>query len=105
MEVGRAQGITTLALNMGRRNFVADEGGEKASYYFYEPKVSVSKNIADNVQAFGLFGAGGFFDSNHFLIEYGLGVNWSVGPKTSVCTQASNWDGADYVTFGVSRTF
>lgn len=103
VEGGVAVSNWTLGLCAGRRDLAAHEDGDQASDYFYEPKATVSMPIGA-VNGFALFGAGGFFDTETYFIEYGFGVGWPCGPVT-LSTQYSNWAGADYVSLGVSTSF
>lgn len=104
VEVGRTCGITTLALNFGRRNLAKPEGEETSQNYYYEPKIAVSVPLG-RLQTYLLFGAGGYFNTEHYLIEYGTGITWPLGAKHSLSVQVSNFDATDYVSVGVSQAF
>jgi hypothetical protein len=67
------------------------------SNYFYELKTTVSQNVNKNVTVFGLFGYGGYFNSNRMFIEYGAGAAYSVR-RFTYGVQASNWDSNWYIT-------
>lgn len=93
----------TVGLCAGRRDLASRTGEEQGSDYFYEPKATVSMPIG-SVKGFALFGAGGFFDTETYFVEYGFGAAWPCGP-VDLSTQYSNWAGADYVSVGFSRSF
>lgn len=93
----------SLGLCAGRKDLAPRDGKEQGSDYFWEPKATASVSMGA-VKGFALFGAGGFFDTETYFVEYGFGVAWPCGP-VDLSTQYSNWAGADYVSIGFSRSF
>lgn len=72
--------------------------------YWYEGKVAYSFNVA-KVNPYVLVGAGSYFgstsNSSDLFIEYGAGISVPLG-NVSPYVQVSNWDSANYVTFGLT---
>jgi hypothetical protein len=102
LEVGATIGQKSIALNLGRRDLMSEDK-EMAEFYYWEIKGAYSVPF-DRIQLYGLLGAGGFFETDDFLIEYGAGVSMPVG-STSIWTQVSHWYGAPYVSIGFQRPF
>ena len=71
--------------------------------YFYEAKVSASYPIGA-VSGNVLFGYGGYINTKHQFIEYGIGLSYTVG-KLSYGATCSNWDGITYVTPSITFNF
>jgi hypothetical protein len=72
--------------------------------YYYEVKASGYLPIYDNLTCDVLFGWGGYFNSNHRLIEYGVGMVYQQG-KIGYGVMYSNWDGVNYVTPNITFNF
>ena len=76
----------------------------KFENYWYEGKVAYSFNVA-KVNPYVLVGAGSYFgstsNSSDLFIEYGAGISVPLG-NVSPYLQVSNWDSANYVTFGLT---
>jgi hypothetical protein len=71
--------------------------------YFYELKVSPSFPIG-KVYGNIILGVGGYIDTKHNFIEYGLGVSYT-HKKIGYGISFSNWDGVDYVTPSITFNF
>lgn len=76
---------------------------DNSQNYFYEFKTFASYPIG-NVSGSVLLGYGGYFDSPHNFIEYGVGISYSVG-KFGYGATYSNWDGVNYVTPSITFNF
>lgn len=72
--------------------------------YWYEGKVAYSFNVV-KINPYVLVGAGSYFgstsNSSDLFIEYGAGISVPLG-NISPYVQVSNWDSANYVTFGLT---
>ena len=71
--------------------------------YFYELKVSPSFPIG-KVYGNIILGVGGYIDTKHNFIEYGLGVSYT-HKKIGYGVSFTNWDGVDYVTPSITFNF
>ena len=71
--------------------------------YFYEIKATGSYPIGIlNIN--GILGYGGYFNTPHNFIEYGLGLSFSKG-KMGYGVTYSNWDGSNYLTPSITLNF
>jgi len=103
VELGIMKNNFSLGLVVGRGNFVRTGGLDYFSDYWAELKTALYIPVG-NFNTYGLIGIGSYFESNKMFIEYGVGFSYSF-KKIGVFSQVSNWDGAWYVTPGVSYTF
>lgn len=76
---------------------------DNLSNYFYEVKTFASYPIGA-ISGSVLFGYGGYLNSNHNFIEYGVGISYAVG-KFQYGATYSNWDGVNYVTPNITYNF
>ena len=71
--------------------------------YFYEGKMTGSFPIG-NVNGTILLGYGGYINTSHQFIEYGVGISYNIG-KLAYGVTYSNWDGLNYVTPNITLNF
>ncbi len=96
---GFSKDFGSLGLVVGRSSNDLS-GEEDASNYWWEIKTALAVPVGD-FSAYGLIGLGNYLSTSRFFVEYGFGVSHSWG-ALSLFIQASNWDGAWYVTPGLS---
>lgn len=93
-----------LGLVIGRGNFKGiGKSSDAVSNFFYEAKVTGSFPIGA-VSGNLILGYGGYFDTPHNFIEYGLGMSISQGNFGYGVTY-SNWDGVNYITPSITLNF
>ncbi len=97
-------GEWSLGMCLGRRDLAARSEKERAEDYFAEAKVYAYRPFGKATKGFLLFGAGTFFNTDTYFVEYGGGVCWPAGP-VDLSVQYSNWAATNYVSVGLSKTF
>jgi hypothetical protein len=90
-----------LGLVAGRGNL--DFNGDAIQNYWYELKTSFNQPIGP-VSVYGLFGIGNYIRTKQLFIEYGVGMSVNI-KKYGIFVQSSNWDGANYISTGVTYNF
>jgi hypothetical protein len=73
------------------------------SNYFYELKVAPSFPIG-KIYGNIILGYGGYFNTQHNFIEYGVGVSYT-HKKLGYGVAFSNWDGIDYISPSITFNF
>jgi len=71
--------------------------------YYIEGKVFATKSIR-NLSGAIFFGYGGYLNTSHHFIEYGLGVGYSI-KKFTYGVSYSNWDNGNYITPSITYNF
>lgn len=71
--------------------------------YYYEVKASGYYPLGSLSGVF-ILGYGGYFNTSHNFIEYGVGMSYSIN-KFSYGATYSNWDGQNYVTPSITFNF
>jgi|ERR1035437_272104 hypothetical protein len=95
----------TLGAIFGRGNLIGmGRNTDVLGNYYYEFKTSGYLPIYGNLTCDVLFGWGGYFNSTHFLIEYGVGMVYNIG-KIGYGVMYSNWDGVNYITPNITFNF
>lgn len=93
-----------LGVVLGRGNFLGmGRSDDNIQNYYYEGKVTACFPLGVLTGSV-IFGYGGYFKSQHMLIEYGGGVSYTVG-KLSYGVLCSNWDGVVYMTPNITFNF
>lgn len=77
--------------------------GDALRNYYFEVK-SVGNFPVGILNGSVLFGWGGYFNTSHLFIEYGMGISYSHKKMTYGMTY-SNWDGTDYMTPSITFNF
>ena len=104
IEGGIMKGNLGLGVVFGRGSLAgAFDKTDNIHNYFWEAKMTGSFPIG-NVSGTILMGYGGYIDTKHSFIEYGVGISYSVG-KFAYGATYSNWDGVNYVTPGITYNF
>ena len=71
--------------------------------YFVEGKVSYSHTFK-MVTFTPFFGYGGYINTKHKFIEYGIGASYTI-KNISIGVAFSNWDGTNYLTPNITYNF
>lgn len=100
IELGRSFENFSISLIVGRNNF---DFKDNSQLYFYEGKVSISKQVGV-VDLYTLLGVGKYFNDKTFFIEYGFGVSKRVSYYTFSLTY-SNWNRINYITPSIGYNF
>ncbi len=103
IEGGIMRENVTLGLIFGRGSLSGIGNGDAISNYFYEVKTTASYPIGI-VSGNILLGYGGYFNTTHMFIEYGVGITYNKGRMGYGLTY-SNWDGVNYITPGITFNF
>lgn len=104
IEGGIMKGNLGLGVVFGRGSLAGlGKTDDNIRSYFYEAKMTASFPIG-NVNGTVLFGYGGYIDTKHQFIEYGIGISYSIG-KFAYGATYSNWDGMNYVTPNITFNF
>lgn len=104
IEGGIMKGNLGLGVVFGRGSLAGlGKSGDNIRNYFYEAKMTGSFPMG-NVNGTVLLGYGGYIDTKHQFIEYGVGISYTVG-KFAYGATYSNWDGVNYITPGVTFNF
>jgi hypothetical protein len=105
LEAGAMYQNFGLGAIIGRGNMVGiGKKGDVIGNYYYEFKASGYFPLTGVLTGNILFGWGGYFDSSHQLIEYGVGMSYSY-KKMGFGVMYSNWDGLNYVTPNITYNF
>ena len=105
VEAGAMYGNVSLGAIFGRGNLVGfGKKNDVLGNYYYEFKAAGYVPISGPLSANVIFGWGGYFNSNHRLIEYGAGLSYTVR-KFGYGVTYSNWDGVNYVTPSITFNF
>jgi hypothetical protein len=102
VEVGIMKNNWSMGLVLGRGNNVF-RTKDDISNYWWEIKTALSFPIG-NFSGYGLLGIGNYMSTKRLFVEYGAGFSYCWN-NFGVFSQVSNWDGAWYVTPGISYTF
>jgi len=93
-----------LGLVLGRGTLAGmGKSTDNIKNYFYEIKTSASYPIgilSGNI----ILGYGGYINTIHNFIEYGVGMSYSVR-KMGYGVTYSNWDGVNYITPCITLNF
>jgi hypothetical protein len=105
LEAGAMYKNIGLGAIIGRGNLVdIAKKNDVIGNYYYEFKASgwfpINSDLTGNV----LFGWGGYFNSPHQLIEYGVGMTYNY-KKMGFGVMYSNWDAVNYVTPNITLNF
>ncbi len=79
------------------------EKNDNLEAYYYEAKMAPFYSLG-KVTGTAFAGAGGYFGSDHYFAELGVGVSYTVNPLT-FGVSFSNFDTRNYVTTSVSYNF
>lgn len=103
-EFGVTHENLSLGLIIGRGSFSglggSDDGVEN---YYYETKATASYPV-QSLNLNLILGYGGYMNTSHMFIEYGLGFSLSQG-KMSYGLTYSNWDGVNYISPCITFNF
>ena len=102
VEVGFMKNNWSMGLVLGRGNNVF-RTKDDISNYWWEVKTALSFPMG-KFSGYGIIGIGNYITTSRIFVEYGAGFSYCWN-KFGVFSQVSNWDGAWYVTPGVSYTF
>lgn len=103
LEVGLMRENITFGAIFGRGNLSGIGDNDNIGNYFYEVKTTASYPVGA-VSGSILFGYGGYFNSTHNFIEYGVGITYNKG-KMGYGVTYSNWDGVNYLTPCITFNF
>ncbi len=104
IEGGIMRDNLSFGIVLGRGNFVGlGRSDDSINNYYYEGKVTASFPIGI-VSGNLILGYGGYFKTNHMLIEYGAGISYTSG-KIGYGVLYSNWDGINYITPSLTYNF
>lgn len=104
IEIGMVKDNIALGAVIGR-GALKGLGSSDDSFdnYFYEGKISGYYPMGSLSGVF-ILGYGGYFNTAHNFIEYGVGMSYSVN-KLSYGVTYSNWDGSNYITPAITINF
>ena len=104
VETGVMYDNISLGAIFGRGNLVGlGRKTDNIGQYFYEVKASASAPIG-SLTGSVIFGYGGYFNSSHNFIEYGLGVSYTCN-RFGYGLTVSEWDGTMYMTPCITFNF
>jgi len=103
IEAGIMRDNITLGGIFGRGSLSGINSSDNIKNYFYEIKTTASYPVG-SVSGSILFGYGGYFNTTHNFIEYGVGITYNKG-KMGYGVTYSNWDGVNYVTPSITFNF
>ncbi len=103
IEFGMNKSNFGMAMVIGRGNLSGINSTDNIRNYYYEGKVMGYMPMGKVISSV-MFGYGGYFDTPHMFIEYGMGISYTRG-KISYGVLYSNWDGIDYITPNISYNF
>lgn len=87
----------TLGLAIGRGSLKGlGQSTDVIQNYFYELRTYASYPVGDFSGSL-ILGYGGYFDTPHMFIEYGVGMTYNKG-KMGYGVSYTNWDGVNYLT-------
>jgi len=104
VEGGICYGNLSLGAVFGRGSLKGmGSSTDNINQYFYEVK-TVASFPMDKISGNIILGYGGYFNTTHQFIEYGVGMVYSVKSFGYGLTY-SNWDGVNYLTPSVMYNF
>lgn len=93
-----------FGINTGRMSFdKSPYVGENIKNYYSEIKMMTMFPIGP-IKGYVLGGIGEYYESTHMFIEYGGGIDYSVG-KFDLTLQVSNWNQIVYLSPGITYNF
>lgn len=105
LEAGMSYKNIALGAIFGRGNMVGiGKSNDVLGNYYYEFKATGSYPLTGVLSGSILLGWGGYFNSNHNLIEYGVGMTYNY-KKLGFGVMYSNWDAVNYVTPNITFNF
>ena len=105
VEAGAMYKNISLGGIFGRGNLTGiGKSNDVLGNYYYEFKTGGYFPLGESLTGNVIFGWGGYFNSKHTLIEYGVGMSYSCG-KMGYGVTYSNWDGVNYITPSITLNF